>query len=59
LEDSNSPEGNKFWSNVFLGIYPESSEKSSSYGGDIKDFPVEIVERMLECQELQHGKRKC
>lgn len=32
-------------------------EEKSTYGGEIADFPVEIVERMLECQVEQGNKR--
>ena len=32
-------------------------EEKSTYGGEIADFPIEIVERMLECQVEQGNKR--
>ena len=33
------------------------NEQKVVYGGEIADFPVEIVERMLECQVEQGNKR--
>ena len=32
-------------------------EEKSTYGGEISDFPIEIVERMLECQVEQGNPR--
>lgn len=37
---------------------PETEEKPLRYGGDIADFPPEIVEKMLEYQEKQ-GNQRC
>lgn len=39
------------------GIPPETEEKPFRYGGDIADFPPEIVEKMLEYQERQGNQR--
>ena len=35
----------------------ENEKQKLTYGGEIADFPIEIVERMLECQVEQGNKR--
>lgn len=63
-----TPEGDKFWSSIYRGIYTPYYTKygnpkvvktrtSPLYTGDIVDFPVEVVELMLQRQFEQTGKR--
>jgi hypothetical protein len=64
---SKTPEMYDFWHYIHKGKYdvyyekyggkPSPAKPSLSYGGDIADFPPEIVEMMLQRQFEQTGKR--
>jgi hypothetical protein len=57
-----APEGTEFWRevihnedfNLFFEKYPRTDNTNSvGYGGDIAEFPIEVVEKMLEHQAGQ------
>ena len=64
---SNTPEKGLFWSevigkrkfDVFFEKYPKKSNKLTEADliGELKDFPIEVVEKMLEKQVEQGQKR--
>ena len=64
---TDTPEKSGFWKDIHRGNYkvyyekyggkPSPAKPSLSYGGQIADFPSEIVEMMLQRQFEQTGKR--